>query len=64
MTEAKRRELPEGIREGCQLAVKHGGKSAFRYQNPGDTHVNTSPEPLEEVVAESSAAVPETTAPE
>ena len=53
MTEAKRRELLEGIREDANwlLNMVENLLSVTRIR-VGDTHVNTSPEPLEEVVAE------------
>ena len=53
MTEEKRRELLEGIREDANwlLNMVENLLSVTRIR-VGDTHVNTSPEPLEEVVAE------------
>ena len=53
MTEEKRRELLEGIREDANwlLNMVENLLSVTRLR-VGDTHVNTSPEPLEEVVAE------------
>lgn len=53
MTETKRRELLEGIREDANwlLNMVENLLSVTRIR-VGDTHVNTSPEPLEEVVAE------------
>ena len=53
MTEAERRELLEGIREDANwlLNMVENLLSVTRIR-VGDAHVNTSPEPLEEVVAE------------
>ena len=53
MTEAEQRELLEGIREDANwlLNMVENLLSVTRIR-VGDTHVNTSPEPLEEVVAE------------
>lgn len=53
MTEEKRKELLSGIREDANwlLNMVENLLSVTRIR-VGDTHVNTSPEPLEEVVAE------------
>ena len=53
LTEEKRRELLAGIREDANwlLNMVENLLSVTRIR-VGDTHVNTSPEPLEEVVAE------------
>lgn len=53
MTEAEQRELLEGIREDANwlLNMVENLLSVTRIR-VGDAHVNTSPEPLEEVVAE------------
>lgn len=53
LTEEKRRELLAGIREDANWLLNMVENLLVCDQDPvTDTHVNTSPEPLEEVVAE------------